>query len=108
MIDRGYLALKDRPELQGLPGQRTTLFGFIGGEKSAFLGDPDVVSALGGYGLQLDTRVAGSVISFEAVRATRRMVIPLRLTSVIPVMARLKEAAVAPKITTLRESFFKR
>ena len=57
----GYVTLKDRPELQGLLGQRTTLFGFIGGEKSAFLGDPDVVSALGGYGLQLDTRVAGSV-----------------------------------------------
>jgi hypothetical protein len=57
----GYLTLKDRPELQGLLGQRTTLFGFVGGEKSSFLADPDVIDALGGYGLQLDARVAGSV-----------------------------------------------
>ncbi len=38
-----------------------TLFGFVGGEKQAFLADPDVVDALGGYGLELDARVAGSV-----------------------------------------------
>ena len=57
----GYLTLKDRPELQGLLGKRTTLFGFVGGEKSAFLADPDVIDAFGGYGLQLDARVAGSV-----------------------------------------------
>lgn len=57
----GYAVLRDRPELQGLLGERTTLFGFIGGEKSSFLADPDVIDALGGYGLQLDARVAGSV-----------------------------------------------
>jgi len=57
----GYLALKDRPELQGLLGQRTRLSGFIGGEKQAFVTDDAVVSALGGYGLAMDARVAGSV-----------------------------------------------
>jgi Bacterial extracellular solute-binding protein len=57
----GYIALKDRPELQGLLGNKTSLFGFIGGEKQAFLADPDVVNAIGRYGLDLDARVAGSV-----------------------------------------------
>jgi hypothetical protein len=57
----GYLALKNRPEFQGLLGDKTKLFGFIGGEKQAFLEDPDVISALGHLGLTLDARVAGSV-----------------------------------------------
>ncbi|KPH07965.1 hypothetical protein CO657_08065 [Rhizobium acidisoli] len=57
----GYFAVKDRPELQGLLGSRTPLSGFIGGEKEAFLADRDVVSALGGYGLTVNGRVAGSV-----------------------------------------------
>jgi DNA-binding CsgD family transcriptional regulator len=56
-----YLALRDRPELQGLLGNRTELFGFIGGEKEAFLADPDVARMVGSYGLALDARVAGSV-----------------------------------------------
>ncbi|TIX08527.1 MAG: hypothetical protein E5V46_25675, partial [Mesorhizobium sp.] len=63
----GYLTLKDRPEFRGYLGNRAHLFGFIGGEKQAFLADPDVVRALGGYGLELDARVAGSV---EMVRET--------------------------------------
>ncbi|MDR6670632.1 substrate-binding domain-containing protein [Rhizobium sp. 1399] len=57
----GYFAVRDRPELQGLLGTRTKLFGFIGGEKEAFLADPDVVDAIKGYGLSIDSRVAGSV-----------------------------------------------
>lgn len=57
----GYFAVKDRPELQGLLGSRTRFFGFIGGEKEAFLADADVVHALGSYGLAIDSRVAGSV-----------------------------------------------
>jgi len=57
----GYFAVKDRPELQGLLGNRTHLAGFIGGEKQAFLADPDVVDALSSFGLTLDARVAGSV-----------------------------------------------
>lgn len=57
----GYFAVRDRPELQGLLGARTKLFGFIGGEKEAFLADPDVASAIKGYGLSIDSRVAGSV-----------------------------------------------
>lgn len=57
----GYFGLRDRPELQGLLGNRTGLFGFIGGEKQAFLDDPDVVRAIAGFGLELDARVAGSV-----------------------------------------------
>jgi hypothetical protein len=57
----GYVALRDRPEIKGLLGERTTLFGFVGGEKSAFLADPDVIDALGDRALQLDARVAGSV-----------------------------------------------
>lgn len=57
----GYVLVKDRPELQGLFGQRTSLFGFVGGEKQAFLADPEITNALGGWGLMLDARVAGSV-----------------------------------------------
>ena len=57
----GYFAVKDRPEFQGLLGNRTHLAGFIGGEKQAFLADPDVVDALSSFGLTLDARVAGSV-----------------------------------------------
>lgn len=56
-----YFALKDRPELQGLLGQRTSLFGFLGGEKKSFIHDEDVVRELGHWGLELDARVAGSV-----------------------------------------------
>ncbi|MGO8005841.1 hypothetical protein ACC725_38055, partial [Rhizobium ruizarguesonis] len=40
-------------------------FGFVGGEKEAFLADPDVIRALGGYGLTVDSRVAGSVEMFR-------------------------------------------
>lgn len=57
----GYLTLKDRPELQGLFGTRTKLSGFIGGEKQSFVEDQEVIKALASYGLQLDSRVAGSV-----------------------------------------------
>jgi hypothetical protein len=57
----GYIALRDSPQLQGLLGNRTQLFGFVGGEKQAFLEDPDVIGALGSYGLELDARVTGSV-----------------------------------------------
>jgi len=57
----GYFAVRDRPELQGLLGTRTKLFGFVGGEKEAFLADPDVVDAVKDYGLSIDSRVAGSV-----------------------------------------------
>lgn len=56
-----YVALKDRPELQGLLGNQTHLFGFLGGEKRSFINDPAVESALRGWGLDLDARVAGSV-----------------------------------------------
>jgi len=56
-----YVALRDSPEFQGLLGSQTTLFGFLGGEKRSFVNDPDVQSALRGYGLELDARVAGSV-----------------------------------------------
>ena len=56
-----YVALKDRPELQGLLGEKTRLFGFLGGEKRSFIEDPDVEKALRGWGLDLDARVAGSV-----------------------------------------------
>ncbi|MDL2407843.1 substrate-binding domain-containing protein [Rhizobium calliandrae] len=57
----GFFAVKDKPEFQGLLGNRTKLFGFIGGEKEAFLADNDVVGALHGYGLDIDSRVTGSV-----------------------------------------------
>ena len=57
----GYALLSDRPELQGLLGEETRFFGFVGGEKSAFLADPPVVRALQGYGVGLDARTAGSV-----------------------------------------------
>jgi hypothetical protein len=56
-----YFAVKDRPELQGLLGQRQTLFGFLGGEKLSFVEDAETLRALGHRGLDLDARVAGSV-----------------------------------------------
>ncbi|MCB9992082.1 MAG: hypothetical protein H6873_00340 [Hyphomicrobiaceae bacterium] len=57
----GYLALSGRPEFRGLLGQSTKLFGFLGGEKQAFVEDVDVVNALKSRGIDLDARVAGSV-----------------------------------------------
>lgn len=57
----GYYLVRDRPEVQGLLGNYTKLFGFLGGEKQAFLDDPDVVNAISRFGLSLDARVAGSV-----------------------------------------------
>jgi hypothetical protein len=56
-----YVALRDRPELQGYLGDKTKLFGFIGGEKQVFMADEAVKRALGGYGLDVQGRVAGSV-----------------------------------------------
>jgi len=54
--------VRDRPEVQGLLGNKTRLFGFLGGEKQAFIDDPGrQCAALASYGLQLDARVAGSV-----------------------------------------------
>ena len=53
---------RNSPGLRGLFGETTTLFGFIGGEKERFVGDPDVVTALRRHqGLALDARRAGSV-----------------------------------------------
>lgn len=57
----GYFLVKDRPELQGVLGNRTNLFGFMGGEKQALLEDADTIRVLGNWGLTLDARVAGSV-----------------------------------------------
>jgi hypothetical protein len=56
-----YFAVKDRPDLQGMFGRRTSLFGFLGGEKQAFIEDEETLRALGSRGLALDARVAGSV-----------------------------------------------
>jgi predicted metalloprotease with PDZ domain len=56
----------------------------------------------------LSSRAPGTVVSFEAVRAARRMSVPVRLGTLRAMAARLKEASVPPKVTTLREGFFKR
>jgi predicted metalloprotease with PDZ domain len=87
------------------PGSPAAISGFRAGDRIIQI---DGASAVRKAFDALPTRQPGSVISFEAVRATRRMMIPLRLTAVIPMIAHLKEASVAPKITSLRESFFKR
>lgn len=57
----GYAVLRDNPAMRGLLGERTKLFGFIGGEKQALMEDPEAVKLLGRAGLELDARVAGSV-----------------------------------------------
>jgi hypothetical protein len=56
-----YVYLGDRPGILGSLGKIDKLFGFAGGEKQALLNDPAVMSALGGFGLGLDARQAGSV-----------------------------------------------
>jgi len=54
-------ALRDSPGLLGSLGPATTLMGFAGGEKEAFLDDPEVIAALRGNGFVLQARRAGSV-----------------------------------------------
>lgn len=56
----------------------------------------------------LATRTPGTVIVFEAVRATRRMSIPVRLVSTRLPAAQIKELPVAPRVTELREALFRR
>jgi hypothetical protein len=53
--------LRSRPDMRGLVGQSTTLTGFAGGEKMAFLANPKTVDALKRRGFVLNTDRQGSV-----------------------------------------------
>jgi hypothetical protein len=53
--------LRNRPDMRGLVGQSTTLTGFAGGEKMAFLANPKTVDALKRRGFVLNTDRQGSV-----------------------------------------------
>jgi len=57
----GAVLFRDSPLLRGLLGDVTTLTGYAGGEKMAFIQDPHTVSGLKGFGLALEAERAGSV-----------------------------------------------
>ena len=57
----GVVALRDQPGLRGALGEATTLKGFAGGEKIAFIDDPLTVKALKHRGLIIAAERAGSV-----------------------------------------------
>jgi hypothetical protein len=60
-ISGGVAALRGNPGLLGSFGPAATLAGFIGGEKEAFIDNPEVIAALRGAGFVLEARRAGSV-----------------------------------------------
>jgi hypothetical protein len=57
----GAVLLRDNPSFQGLLGRVTTLKGYAGGEKIAFIEDEKTVSALRHFGLAMKAERAGSV-----------------------------------------------
>ena len=57
----GAVLFRGNSLLRGLLGDVTTLTGYAGGEKMAFIQNPRTVSALRGFGLALDAERAGSV-----------------------------------------------
>jgi hypothetical protein len=57
----GVAALRGNPGLLGALGPATTLTGFVGGEKEAFLANPEVEAALRAAGFVLEPRRAGSL-----------------------------------------------
>lgn len=57
----GTVMLRDNPNLRGLIGNATTLKGYVGGEKMAFLKNEKTVHALARSGFTLDAERAGSV-----------------------------------------------
>jgi hypothetical protein len=60
-ITGGVTLFRDRPEVRGLLGQATTVKGYAGGEKIAFVENPRTVAALKRRGLALVAERAGSV-----------------------------------------------
>ena len=60
-LTAGSVLFRDNPHVRGLIGKATTLKGYAGGEKMAFLQNEKTISALRGYGLKLDVTRAGSV-----------------------------------------------
>ncbi|MEJ0024819.1 MAG: hypothetical protein WDN01_02225 [Rhizomicrobium sp.] len=60
-ITGAAVLFKDSPALRGVLGNVTTLRGYAGGEKMAFIENPKTVAALRHFGLALDAERAGSV-----------------------------------------------
>lgn len=57
----GVVLFRDQPAVRGLLGQVTTLKGYAGGEKMAFIANPLTVKALKHHGLAILAERAGSV-----------------------------------------------
>jgi hypothetical protein len=57
----GVVVFRDNPAVRGLAGDVTTLKGFAGGEKMAFIENPRTVKALKGFGLAMQAERAGSI-----------------------------------------------
>jgi hypothetical protein len=60
-VTGGVVAFRDSPGVRGVLGDVTTLKGYAGGEKMAFIQNPKTVDALKHFGLALDAERAGSV-----------------------------------------------
>ncbi|MEJ1969396.1 MAG: hypothetical protein WDN03_12300 [Rhizomicrobium sp.] len=60
-VTGGAVLFRDSPALRGILGDVTTLRGYAGGEKMAFIQNPKTVAALRGFGLALNAERAGSV-----------------------------------------------
>lgn len=61
LLTAGAVMFRGSPALRGVLGDVTTLTGYAGGEKMAFLENPKTVSALKHFGLALSAERAGSV-----------------------------------------------
>src|SRR5580658_10653703 len=56
-----YVFMRGRPDMRGLVGETTTLTGYAGGEKMAFIENPKTVEALKRRGLVMNADRQGSV-----------------------------------------------
>ena len=60
-VTGGVVLFRDRPEVRGALGDVSTLKGYAGGEKIAFIENPRTIAALRKHGLALNAERAGSV-----------------------------------------------
>src|SRR5436190_23769012 len=60
-LTAGAVLFRNSPSVRGVLGDVTTLRGYAGGEKMAFIQNPRTIKALKHFGLALDVERAGSV-----------------------------------------------